>query len=93
MPGKVWRDKRGDLQPEVTGRRSQSHRSSAGLQEQARPNRSGNAVQTISLDNRGAAPFVPNPCRRQTEKCGVGKPHQPRVAGRWTRRVQKARKA
>ena len=52
----MWRDKRGDLQPEVTGSRSQSHRSSEGLQEQARPIRSGNAAQTKVWITGGSPP-------------------------------------
>ena len=40
--GTVWRDKRGDLPPGVTGGRSQSHRSTDGLREQNKTKRSGN---------------------------------------------------
>ena len=36
--GTVWRDKRGDLRPEVTGSRSQSLRSTDGLKSRAGPN-------------------------------------------------------
>ena len=81
--GNVWRDKRGDLQPEVTGGRSQNHRSTDGLQEQNRAKRSGNGCL-----KRGT-PLVPKLCGRQPEKCGVGKPHEERVVGKWRRKVQK----
>ena len=46
MLGRYREISTGDLQPEVTGSRSQNHRSSEGMQEQTRPTRSGNAAQT-----------------------------------------------
>ena len=46
MLGRYCEISTGDLQPEVTGSRSQNHRSSEGMQEQTRPIRSGNAAQT-----------------------------------------------
>jgi hypothetical protein len=36
---------------------------------------------------------VPNLCKRQPEKCGVGKPHEGRVVGKWMRNEQKVRQA
>lgn len=75
----------GDLSAEVTAGRSQNHRSTDGLQERNKAKRSGNGCL-----KRGA-PLVPKLCRRQLEKCGVGKPHEGRVVGKWKRNVQKER--
>lgn len=53
----MWRDKRGDLRPEVTGSRSQSLRSTEGLQEQDKAERHGNGC------HKEGSPLVPKPCK------------------------------
>ena len=85
--GNVWRDKRGDLQPEVTGGRSQNHRSTDGLQEQSKAKRSGNRC------SKRGTPLVPKLCRRRPEKRRVGTLREERVVGKWRRKVQKERQA
>ena len=62
--GKVWRDKRGDLAPQVRGARSQSLRSTEGLQE-----------QTVHHD-RGPDAGEPIPMRKPlTGEPYAGEPH------------------
>ena len=82
----------GDLPPGVTGGRSQSHRSTDGLQEQTGPTRTGNGAQT-KVWITGVRPLCLNIGRRLPEKRGVGKPRQERVVGKWMRNVQKERQA
>jgi hypothetical protein len=72
----------------VTGGRSQNHRSTDGLQEQGKAKQELETVPKRKFDITGGSPPVPNLCRGQPEKRGVGKPREERVVGKWKRNEQ-----